>query len=305
LTPTASFEIVRPFVLLRGSFWLSTPRFLSPEQAMTLTTALQSLRPPRPPARSGRGGQTRSAIVERALALARREGLEGLTIGSLAAEMSMSKSGVFAHFGSREELQLAVLREYALRFVDDVLRPAVRAARGLPRLQAIVENWVQSMARELEQGCLLVGGASEYDDRPGLLHDAMVSIVEGWIGELRRAIEQARDEGHLQRDVDAEQLVFEIYGMMLALHQETRLLRSPRGIGHARAGLARLLASVAAPPRASDHTSKHTSKHASKHTSNRSKSPAAREPKPQLRAKSTTQSKTRSKRRAPRRAKTA
>jgi AcrR family transcriptional regulator len=214
---------------------------------MALTYALNA--PGTPPrtreaARPRKGDATRAAIVEAALALARRDGLEGLTIGVLAEQMRMSKSGVFAHFGSREELQLAVMKEYSARFVDEVLRPAVRRPRGLPRLRALLENWLALLARELEQGCLMISGASEYDDRPGPLRDAVVQIVEGWKRELLRAIEQARDEGHLRRDVDAEQLVFEIYGLMLALHHDARLLHSPDSVKRARAGLARLLDAV-------------------------------------------------------------
>ncbi len=196
------------------------------------------------PLRLRKGDATRAAIVDAALTVARREGLEGLTIGALAEAMSMSKSGVFAHFGSREELQLAVLNEYTARFVDDVLRPAVKKPRGVPRLQALLENWLRLLAREIEQGCLLIAGASEYDDRPGPLHDAMVRIVTDWKRELLRAIEQAREEGHLQRDVDAAQLVFEIYGLMLVTHQDARLLRSRDSLARARTALARLLASA-------------------------------------------------------------
>jgi AcrR family transcriptional regulator len=198
-------------------------------------------------ARPRKGAVTRAAIVAEALALARRDGLEGLTIGVLAERMQMSKSGVFAHFGSREELQLAVLNEYAARFIDQVLRPAVRRPRGLPRLRALLANWLALLARELEQGCLMIAGASEYDDRPGPLRDAVVAIVEGWRREILRAIEQAREAGHLRRDIDAQQLVFEIYGLMLALHQDARLLHSRDSVRRARAGLARLLEAAAAP----------------------------------------------------------
>jgi AcrR family transcriptional regulator len=198
--------------------------------------------------RPRKGKSTRAAIVDAALAIARREGLEGLTIGLLAEALGMSKSGVFAHFGSREDLQLAVLREYAVRFVDEVLRPAIELERGLPRLQAILENWLRLLARELEQGCLMISGASEYDDRPGALRDAMVSIVTGWKQELLRAIEAARSAGHLRRGIESRQLVFEIYGLMLALHHDARLLRTSDSVKRARAGLARLIDSVRARP---------------------------------------------------------
>jgi AcrR family transcriptional regulator len=205
---------------------------------MTLATTLRSLTAP---LRPRKGDATRAAIVEAALAIARRDGLEGLTIGALADALAMSKSGVFAHFGSREDLQLAVLNEYAARFVDDVLRPAVAAARGLPRLRALLENWLALLGRELQQGCLLIAGASEYDDRTGPLHDAMVRIVTGWKRELLRAIELARAEGHLDRKVDPDQLVFEIYGLMLVAHQDARLLHSKDSLKRARTALARML----------------------------------------------------------------
>jgi AcrR family transcriptional regulator len=201
------------------------------------------------PARQARKGETtRAAIIERALSIAQREGLEGLTIGALAERMVMSKSGVFAHFGSREELQLAVLKEYAARFVDAVMRPAVVRGRGLPRLRALLENWLAHLAQEIEAGCILIGAASEYDDRPGSLHDAVVAIIEGWKGELLQSIRQAQSEGHLDRRADCHQMVFEIYGLMLAMHQDARLLRSDESLKRARQGLARLI--EAARPRA-------------------------------------------------------
>jgi len=218
---------------------------------MSVTTFLHSLMPSarlgERAARSRKGDVTRAAIVESALAIARRDGLESLTIGALADQMKMSKSGVFAHFGSREDLQLAVLKEYAVRFVDEVLRPAVRKPRGLARLQALLANWLKLLAREVEQGCLMIGGASEYDDRPGPLQDAMVAIIGGWSTELIRAIDAAKENGDLRDDIDARQLAFEIYGLMLAFHQSARLLRAGDSFKRAHAALARLLQDAAAP----------------------------------------------------------
>jgi AcrR family transcriptional regulator len=216
---------------------------------MTLAFPVPARSPADPAqARPRKGDVTRAAIVDAALAIARREGLEGLTIGLLADALGKSKSGVFAHFGSREDLQLAVLREYAVRFVDEVLRPAVELERGLPRLHAMLENWLRLLARELEQGCLMIAGASEYDDRPGALRDAMVAIVTGWKQELLRAIDAAKAAGHLRADVESRQLVFEIYGLMLALHQDARLLRSADSVRRARNGLARLIDTARARP---------------------------------------------------------
>ncbi len=191
--------------------------------------------------RPRKGEATRTAIVEAALVLARRDGLEGLTIGTLADRLHMSKSGVFAHFGSREELQLAVLHAYAALFVDRVLRPAVGQPRGLARLESILEHWLALLAEEIEAGCILIGGASEYDDRPGPLHDELARIISAWKGELGRAVGQAKDCGELAAEADASQMVFEIYGLMLMLHQDARLLHNTDSLQRARAGLARLL----------------------------------------------------------------
>jgi len=206
------------------------------------------------PARSRKGEITRAAILDTALALARRDGLEGLTIGLLSERMGMSKSGVFAHFGSREDLQLAVLREYANRFVETVLRPAIRAERGLPRVRAIVDQWLALLAEEIEAGCILVGGASEYDDRPGPLRDALAAIVISWKSELLRALDQARACGDLRPDTDCEQMVFEIYGLMLMLHQDARLLRGKDSILRARKGLQRLIETNASDGAASNNS---------------------------------------------------
>ena len=216
---------------------------------MPLAAAISSLTAPlRNSLRPRKGELTRAAIVDAALAIARRDGLEGLTIGDLAAQMRMSKSGVFAHFGSREELQRAVLAEYAARFVSAVLAPAVRKRRGLARLQAILDNWLKLMRREIEQGCLMISGSIEYDDRPGPMRDAVVDIIRGWSAELQRAIEDAKATGELRTDTDASQLAFEIYGLMLGFHQNARLLRAADSTRRARAGLQRLIEDVRSAP---------------------------------------------------------
>src|SRR6185312_10254431 len=148
---------------------------------------------------------TRDTILDHAYALARRDGLEGLSIGGLASDVGMSKSGVFAHFGSREELQLAVLDTGRNRFVSQVLMPALKQPRGLPRLRAIVANWF-AWAREHQSGCVLLSAASEYDGRDGALHDGVVRQQSGWRDELRKAVDQAVQEGHLGAGTDAAQL---------------------------------------------------------------------------------------------------
>ncbi len=196
-----------------------------------------------------KGEQTRAAILDAAIGLSSRHGLEGMTIGALAETMRMSKSGVFAHFGSREELQIAVLKAYESRFVDDVLRPALTARRGLARLTAIVERWLDRTAQEAERGCIWIAGATEYDDRPGPVRDALVAMVRSWQRELARALEQAVETGDLRPDTDVPAAVFDLHGVILVLHHDARLLRSPDARVRAGDAVARVLAAYRnAPP---------------------------------------------------------
>jgi AcrR family transcriptional regulator len=174
-----------------------------------------------------KGEQTRAAIVAAAVELASRDGLEGLTIGALADRMQMSKSGVFAHFGSREELQIAVLKAYERQFVEEVLVPGLKERRGLPRLRAIFGHWLERTAIEAAKGCIWISGATEYDDRPGAIRDELVAMVRSWQRELVRAIEQAIDGGDLGRGTDPLDLVADLYGVVLVLHHDARLLDSP------------------------------------------------------------------------------
>ena len=197
-----------------------------------------------------KGQQTKAAIVDAALGLATQIGLEGLSIGALAEVMHMSKSGVFAHFGSREELQISVVREYHSRFEDEVFFPALREARGLPRLRALFHNWMNRTSVEIDSGCLYISGAVEFDDRPGPVRDALADSVRTWLAAMYRAVVQAKEAGHLQRDADEQQMVFEIHGLILALHYEARFLKSPGSVARANTGFANILArygSEAAP----------------------------------------------------------
>ncbi len=194
-----------------------------------------------------KGEQTRSAILAAACELAARGGLEGLTIGALAERMGMSKSGVFAHFGSREDLQIAVLKAYELRFVEDVLRPGLEAPRGLARLRAIVGNWLDRTAVEAASACIWISGATEYDDRPGPVRDELVGMVKSWQRELVRAIRQAMETGELHADTDPGELVFDLYGVILVLHHDARLIESADAPARARRAFERLMTSYAVP----------------------------------------------------------
>jgi AcrR family transcriptional regulator len=189
-----------------------------------------------------KGQQTRAAILEAALGLASHMGLEGLSIGALAEITGMSKSGVFAHFGSREELQISVVREYHKRFEEEVFFPAMAEPRGLPRLRALFERWVRRVAVEIDSGCIYISGAVEFDDRPGPVRDALVDMVRTWHAALQRAIQMAVEVGDLPPDTDVQQLLFEIHGLILALHHDARFLRNPGTLDRARRGFERVLA---------------------------------------------------------------
>lgn len=192
------------------------------------------------PATTGKGAATREMILGRAYAIACREGLEGLSIGDLALAVGMSKSGVFAPFGSREDLQLAVLGHAGRRFGESVLVPALRKPRGLARLRAIVDGWFD-WVRENRHGCLILGAVSEYDSRPGPLHDAVVALIQRWRSDTARAVQMAIDAAELRADTDPQQLAFEIFGIALALHQDTRLFDPRQARAQAERAFARLL----------------------------------------------------------------
>lgn len=201
---------------------------------------------PRSGAREGRalhkGQQTKLAIIDAALGLAAQIGLEGLSIGVLAEVTGMSKSGVFAHFGSREELQISVIREYFARFEQEIFYPALEESRGLPRLQALFSNWMKRVTVEIQSGCIFISGAVDFDDRPGPVRDALASSVKIWLAAVHRAVVQAKEEGQLAPDADERQIGFEIHGLILAVHYEARFLKTPGSIERANKAFDQILA---------------------------------------------------------------
>ena len=206
-----------------------------------------------PRARSGtgralqKGQHTKAVIVEAVLGLATHIGLEGLSIGALADVTGMSKSGVFAHFGSREELQISVIREYHTKFEEEVFHPAMRVQRGLPRLRALFDRWVKRVSVELDSGCIYISGAVEFDDRPGPVRDALVEMVAAWQTALGKAIALAVSEGHLRPDTDTAQMLFEVHGLILALHHDARFLRIPGALDRVRVSFERVVNYYATP----------------------------------------------------------
>ena len=196
-----------------------------------------------------RSGLTLAAILDTALTMAAADGLESLTIGEVAKRLGLSKSGVFSRVGSREALQRAVIEEYDRRFLQDVFVPAMREPRGLPRLDAIVRLWVQrTQDVDARIGCIYCAGAFEFDDREGPLRDQLMEGIQRWRGALRRTVFQAIDAGHLRADTDAEQLVFELDGLFIALMREARFMRDGRAGERTRAAYERLIRSLLAQP---------------------------------------------------------
>ncbi|MFO6418805.1 TetR/AcrR family transcriptional regulator [Hylemonella sp. W303a] len=189
-----------------------------------------------------KGQQTRLVILDAALALAAEAGLEGLSIGALAESTGMSKSGVFAHFGSREELQISVIHEYFQRFEQEVFYPAIKEPRGLPRLRALFENWMKRVTEEIQSGCIFISGAIDFDDRPGPVRDALATSVRVWLAAVERAATLAKQEGQLVADADVRQICFEIHGLILSVHYEARFLQTPGSIERAQRAFEQILA---------------------------------------------------------------
>ncbi len=195
-----------------------------------------------------KGEQTRSAILERALSLATQVGLEGLSIGRLAEDLHLSKSGLFAHFGSKEALQVQTLEQAAEHFSELVVRPALAAPRGEPRVRDLFERWLKwPEAMRQPGGCIWVAAAVDLDDRPGPARDRLVQQVGEWLDFLAGAVRIAVEEGHFHRKVDPEQFAFDMYGIMLIYHTTSRLLGDPKALRRARRSFEALLASARRP----------------------------------------------------------
>lgn len=191
-----------------------------------------------------KGEETRQAILERAFELAAVIGVSGLSIGRLAEATGLSKSGLFAHFGSKEALEVAVVQEASRQFVQDVMVPALREPRGEPRVRALFERWLTWGQRP--GGCFFVGASAELDDRPGPPRDALVQASKDWIDELTKAARIGISEGHFRADLDPEQFAFEEYGIMLGVHTYFRFLRDPAALARARHAFEQQLAGARA-----------------------------------------------------------
>jgi AcrR family transcriptional regulator len=198
-----------------------------------------------------KGERTRAAILDEALRIVSKAGLDGVTIGTLAEATGMSKSGLFAHFGSREELLLAVLDHGQDEFTKVVFTPAMDHPRGIPRLRAMFVNWLDwTESAELPGGCPMIGGATEFDDKPGPIRDMLAAGQRAWIETLKRGVRQAVDQGQFAADTDPEQIAFEMFGIALVVHHHRRLLGYSKARARALAALESLFERHAAPAKA-------------------------------------------------------
>ena len=174
----------------------------------------------------GKGADTRQAVLRHALALSSRVGLQGLSIGRLADELEMSKSGLFGHFRSKEALLSQVLELAAREFLDDVVRPAFREPAGEPRVRKLFENWVEwTRSNRYAGGCPFMQFSFELDDQPGPLRDELLRQQKGWLGILAESARRAIAEGHFRKDLDVEQFAYELQSLMLGYHHAARLMR--------------------------------------------------------------------------------
>lgn len=190
----------------------------------------------------GKGQDTRDTILLHAAKRAAVVGLEGLTIGDLARELSLSKSGLYAHFRSKEALQVEILDSVAERFTDRVIRTALRSPRGEARVRALFTGWLRWMTEEhADSGCLFVAAAAELDDRAGPVRDRLIAQQQDLAELFAGVVTTAITNGDFREDLDAEQLAFEAHGMILAYHHDARLMGDPKALDRTIAGFERLI----------------------------------------------------------------
>jgi AcrR family transcriptional regulator len=191
----------------------------------------------------GKGEETRASILDASLQIASRVGFDALTIGQLAERTDMSKSGLFAHFRSKEQLQLQTLDWGRERFTDVVVRPTLAAPRGEARVRALFEHWLDWEQDGLTGGCVFVAASIEYDDQPGPMQDELVRHQRDWTEFIATVAGTAVSEGHFRADLDTQQLAFALQGLMLGYHHAHRLLRDPHALERTRTGFEQLLES--------------------------------------------------------------
>ncbi len=198
--------------------------------------------------RQAKGVRTRDAILARAVDIASAQGLEGLTVGSLAEQLGMSKSGLFAHFGSKEELQLATVEMAREIFIEKVTRPAIASPKGMPRLWSLIDHWLALVEKRVfEGGCFFTAASFEFDGRLGVVRDRIAEIMHEWIDCITSSVKKAQEAGHLDRKLDATRLAFEFHAIAIGAHWAHQLLEDRQAYSRARMMALEKIRSVATP----------------------------------------------------------
>jgi AcrR family transcriptional regulator len=189
-----------------------------------------------------KGQRTRRDIIDKAYVLAGDIGLEALSIGALASETGLSKSGLFAHFKSKEALQLEVIEEVRSRFTNNVIRPALDAQRGEPRVRMFFEHYLRWIdGNRPSGGCMMMSLCHEYEDRPGLIRDRLVASHTDFLDVVRRMAQTAKDQGDFRPDLDVDQFAFEVFAIEMAYQHQSKFLKLPNAMSHARTAFASVL----------------------------------------------------------------
>lgn len=193
-----------------------------------------------------KGQATKLAILDEAVGIASRIGFNALSIGQLAEQTGMSKSGLFAHFKSKEALQLETLERGREKFTDIVMRPTIAAPRGIARVQAMMKNWLVWETEALAGGCVFVTASVEFDDQPGPLRDALVQNQTDWAESIATVVRTAIAEGDFRADLDPDQFAFAMLGLFYAFHHTSRLLKDPYALGRLQTGFDQLVIDASA-----------------------------------------------------------
>ena len=194
-------------------------------------------------ARLSKGEETRAMILEAAVQHAGVHGFDALTIGVLAEQTGLSKSGLFAHFGSKEELQIATLNEAVRRYNEVAFIPALKAPRGLQRLSLFFDNWLLWIERSGLKACPMIAANTEFDDRPGPMRDAVLKLMQRLNHEIMRGVQMAIDTGEFAPDADPEQFAFELFGIISSCYRSRNLFRDADANLRARKAFDRLTTS--------------------------------------------------------------
>jgi AcrR family transcriptional regulator len=187
-----------------------------------------------------KGKDTKNIILNAGLDMASQLGLESVTIGTLAKATNMSKSGLFAHFNSKENLQIEILQYAGKRFSEIVVGPALKVKAGIPRIKALVDNWIE-WSSKLSGGCIFVAASNDFSDRPGRVREALLSQQQDWLGSLRRMAESAIRAGDFRKEIDCDQFAFDLYSLLLGFHFYFKLLHNSETRKHQRIALDQLL----------------------------------------------------------------